>query len=305
VNMTPTNGPTKRLEKKAVAAGVYDALSGVLAERAGFSALFVSGYAVEATQLAAPDLGLVTLTEMAQQAGRIASATSVPVICDIDTGYGGVNNIWRTVRELERAGVTAVLLEDQVNPKKCPFLAGRQVVSRQEAVGRVEAALDARSDDDFFIIGRSDADALSFDEVIERTNLYLQAGADIGAPVLNEIDREPIQHLSPDEQMRWHQRAADLIDGPVVCFGPPAGHTAEDMFEVGFDYVFFPVVGLQAAANSLAHVFATVHKEGTAEPYFTSNPPTITADRQLAEILSLDEYMNRESRFYPDSVRAL
>ena len=160
--------------------GAYDALSARLAEAAGFPCVYMTGYGQSASKLGAPDVGLMTMSEMVERAKDMCAAVSVPVICDGDTGFGNVVNLVRTVREYERAGVAAIQLEDQTTPKKCGHMLGRQVVDAEEMVNKIRAAAAARQDPDFLIIARTDARTNhGVEEAIRRARLYEQAGADI------------------------------------------------------------------------------------------------------------------------------
>ena len=162
-----------------VAPGVYDGLSASLAARAGFEAVYMTGYGTAAAH-GYPDLGLLTLTEMVRTAAGIVSTVDVPVIADADTGYGDARNVARTVCEYERAGVAALHLEDQDWPKKCGHMADKRLVSTGEMVDKIKAAVDARTRDDLLIIARTDAIAVEgFDAAIERAQAYAQAGADV------------------------------------------------------------------------------------------------------------------------------
>ena len=163
-----------------VAPGAYDGFSARLIEAAGFQAVYMTGAGTAASHLGQPDLGLTTLTEMAAHAGHLASCVSLPLIADADTGYGNVLNVVRTVREYERAGVAGLHLEDQVAPKKCGHIAGKQVIPAKEFADKIRAAAEYRTDPDFVIIARTDARAVTgLDDAIERGNLYAQAGADV------------------------------------------------------------------------------------------------------------------------------
>lgn len=160
--------------------GAYDALSARLAEAAGFPCVYMTGYGQSASKLGAPDVGLMTMSEMVERAKDMCAAVSVPVICDGDTGFGNVVNLVRTVREYERAGAAAIQLEDQTTPKKCGHMLGRQVVDAEEMVNKIRAAAAARQDPDFLIIARTDARTNhGVEEAIRRARLYEQAGADI------------------------------------------------------------------------------------------------------------------------------
>lgn len=170
----------ERLDQGTVlAAGVYNALFARIAEQTGFQAVYVTGFGT-AARYGYPDVGLVTQTEMVENLRYICAATSLPVVADADTGYGGVINARRTVSEYERIGVAGLHMEDQVFPKKCGFMEGKQVVEREEAVSKVKAAVDARSDPDFLLIARTDALAVNgWDDTVARAEAYLEAGADM------------------------------------------------------------------------------------------------------------------------------
>ena len=160
--------------------GAYDALSAKLIEASGFDVVYMTGYGQSASKLGAPDVGLMTMSEMAERAKDMCAAVSVPVICDGDTGFGNVVNLVRTVREYERAGAAAIQLEDQTMPKKCGHMLGRQVVDAEEMVNKIRAAVAARQDPDFLIIARTDVRTNhGVEEAIRRARLYEQAGADI------------------------------------------------------------------------------------------------------------------------------
>ncbi len=158
---------------------VYDCLQAKVAEAAGFKTIYMTGFGTAATR-GFPDLGLLTMSEMLQNVRAIAHAVNVPVICDADTGYGNPINVWRTVREYEEAGAAALHIEDQVWPKKCGFLGGKQVIPMEQMVPKVRAACDARRDRNFVIIARTDALAVNgWDDVVTRARAYREVGADL------------------------------------------------------------------------------------------------------------------------------
>ncbi|MGH7917162.1 MAG: isocitrate lyase/PEP mutase family protein [Candidatus Binataceae bacterium] len=162
-----------------VAPFVYDCLQAKLAEQTGFKAVYMTGFGTAAAR-GFPDLGLLTMSEMVQNVRALAHAVTLPLICDADTGYGNPVNVMRTVREYEEAGAAALHLEDQVWPKKCGFLAGKQVIPMEQMVPKVRAACDARHDPNFVIIARTDALAVNgWDDVVRRCNAYREAGADL------------------------------------------------------------------------------------------------------------------------------
>ena len=181
--MTRTTTKLKELLARdglLIAGGVYDGLGAKIVEEAGYEAVYVSGFCVEASY-GYPDTGLLTMSECADRAAVVAAATELPVICDADTGFGNAVNVVRTVRQFERAGVAAIHLEDQVSPKRCGAMGGKRLIGRGEMLGKLHAALDARVNDDFLVIGRTDAinlpDGLS--ETLDRGHAYLEAGCDL------------------------------------------------------------------------------------------------------------------------------
>ncbi len=185
-----------------VAPGAYDALTAKLIEGAGFETVYMTGYGTAASMLGLPDIGLLTMTEMVTNAQAIASAVRIPLIADADTGYGNPINVIRTVREFEKAGAAAIHIEDQVWPKRCGHMSGKQVIPKTEMVAKIKAAIETRKSPDFLIIARSDALAVEgWDAVIERGLAYEKAGADlifIEAPeTLEQMEKIPKIFKSP------------------------------------------------------------------------------------------------------------
>ena len=282
-----------------IAPGCYDALSARLAEKAGFRAVHMTGLGVEATQLGAPDLGLLTMTEVASHAARIAGCIDIPVMADIDTGFGGVLNVGRTIKEMERAGVAGVHIEDQAMPKHCPLLAGRSVVGRAEAVDRLKAALDARTDADFVIAARTDADTVSLQEIVDRCNLYLEAGADMVMPILMNIDGTSFFSLPPAEQMEWTRKLLSQIDGPAMGMGngPPEGFTMSDMGEAGYSLVMYAASPVGVVANALSAFFQDIRQQDTDLAYITANPGHYHDPVELMRAARLDTFVELERRY--------
>lgn len=239
-----------------LAPGVYDALSAKIARRAGFEALFVSGYSVAAASLGDPDIGLLTQTEVIDAARRICRVVDCPVIVDADTGYGGVSNVQRTVKELIEAGAKGCFLEDQVWPKRCGHMVGKKVVPLEEHVQKLKAAIEARGSADFFIVARTDAREAkdSLDEALRRARAYKAAGADalfVEAPRGLEELKTVAGTLEPPF-------VANMLEGGVT----PILDRAE-LERLGFRIAVFPLTGLFAAARALTDVYAHLRSEGT------------------------------------------
>ena len=235
--------------------GVYDALSAKIAARAGFEVTFITGYSLSATLLGEPDFGLLTQTEVVSAAQRICSVIDTPVIVDADTGYGNAINVIRTVQDLVRAGAAGMFLEDQVWPKRCGHMRGKQVISLEEQLNKLRAAVEAKGQDDFFIIARTDArQALGLDEAIKRAIAFKNAGADavfIEAPESKDEMREIAS------QVKGHLVANMLERGVTPLMGP------EELKDLGFDLIVWPLAPLYSVAKSLTEVYTTLRKEGS------------------------------------------
>jgi 2-methylisocitrate lyase-like PEP mutase family enzyme len=235
--------------------GVYDALSAKIAARAGFEVTFITGYSLSATLLGEPDFGLLTQTEVVSAAQRICSVIDIPVIVDADTGYGNAINVIRTVQDLVRAGAAGMFLEDQVWPKRCGHMRGKQVISLEEQLNKLRAAVEAKGQDDFFIVARTDArQALGLDEAIKRAIAFKNAGADavfIEAPESKDEMREIAS------QVKGHLVANMLERGVTPLMGP------EELKDLGFDLIVWPLAPLYSTAKSLTDVYTTLRKEGS------------------------------------------
>jgi len=252
-----------RLARKPilVAPGVYDALTALLAEQAGFEALYVSGAAISYTRLGRPDIGLTGMTEVAETVARVRERVGSPLIVDGDTGYGNALNVMRTVREFERAGADAVQLEDQAFPKRCGHLNGKSLIPVEEMCGKIYAALDARHSRDTLIIARTDAVAVEgFDAAIERAALYRQAGADVlfvEAPkACEDLTRIPAAFGTSAPLM------ANMVEGGKT---PP--RAASDLEALGFSLVIFPGGIVRAIGQLASEYYGSLAAHGTTEPF--------------------------------------
>jgi carboxyvinyl-carboxyphosphonate phosphorylmutase len=241
-----------------VAPGAYDGFSARLIEAAGFKAVYMTGAGTAASHLGQPDLGLATLTEMATHAGHLASCISLPLIADADTGYGNALNVVRTVREYERAGVAGLHIEDQVAPKKCGHIAGKQVIPAKEFADKIRAATEYRTDPDFVIIARTDARAVTgLDDAIARANLYAEAGADV-------IFFEAPQ--TEDEIARVAREVKAPLLANMVAGGKTPTVKVSDLERLGYKLVIFPGVCMAAAVTAMERGLQRLKETGTDTP---------------------------------------
>jgi 2-methylisocitrate lyase-like PEP mutase family enzyme len=235
--------------------GVYDALSAKIAARAGFEVIFITGYSVSATLLGEPDFGLLTQTEVVGAAQRICSVVDKPVIVDADTGYGNAINVIRTVHDLIRAGAGGMFLEDQVWPKRCGHMKGKQVIPLDEQLKKLTAAVEARGDNDFFIVARTDSRQTSgLNEAIARGIAFKSAGADavfIEAPESKEEMKEIARQVPGPLVANMLERGVTPLMGP------------NELKELGFDLVVWPLAPLYAVAKSLTDVYTTLRRNGS------------------------------------------
>jgi carboxyvinyl-carboxyphosphonate phosphorylmutase len=238
-----------------VAPGAYDALTARIIELAGFPAVYMTGFGTSASLLGRPDVGLLTMTQMVDNARRIAQAVNVPVISDADTGYGNPLNVIRTVQEYERAGVSALHIEDQIMPKKCGHMENKQVIASAEMEEKIRAATEARASQDFLIIARTDARAVEgFDSALHRARAYREAGADI------------LFVEAPQSEEEVAEVARAFPDVPLLFNWAEGGKTPPiplaRLKELGYRIVIFPIGTLLAAANAVRASVADLHVHG-------------------------------------------
>ena len=244
-----------RAQGQLIMPGVYDALSAKIAARAGFEVIFITGYSLSATLLGEPDFGLLTQSEVVGAAQRICAVVDTPVIVDADTGYGNAINVMRTVQDLIRAGAAGMFLEDQVWPKRCGHMKGKQVIALDEQLKKLRAAVEAKQGSDFFIVARTDSrQALGLTEAITRGLAFKEAGADavfIEAPESKEEMKE-IAHQVPGPLV------ANMLErGVTPLMGP------KELKELGFDLIVWPLAPLYSAAQSLTEVYTTLRRDGS------------------------------------------
>jgi 2-methylisocitrate lyase-like PEP mutase family enzyme len=244
-----------------IAPGVYDPLTGLIAERAGFEALYVSGAAIAYARLGRPDIGLVSLSEVVDTVALIRDRVGASLIVDADTGYGNALNVERTVRLLERAGANAIQLEDQDFPKRCGHLDGKTLVPAAEMVGKIRAAVDARRSGDTLIIARTDAVAVEgFDRAVTRAALYREAGADmlfIEAPRARAELRRICALMGQATPLM-----ANMIEG-----GKTPMLSAQELQDLGFALVIFPGAIVRALAKTAEDFYASLKAHGATGPF--------------------------------------
>ena len=275
---------TALLKDMVVAPGVFDLISALIADRMGFSALYMTGYGTVASHLGLPDAGLATYRDMVERAGRIAQMTKTPLIADADTGYGGLLNVAHTVRGYEAAGVAAIQIEDQEFPKKCGHTPNRRVIAAEEMAKKVEVACNSRKSDDFLIIARTDArTAHGIDEAIRRGKLYRDAGADIVF----------VEAPESDEEMK---RICSEIDAPTLANMVEGGRTpvmsAQRLKEIGFAIALFPGSGFLATGKALESVYADIRENGR-----TTEKTPLYDFAQFNELIGFPEIWEFERRY--------
>ena len=287
------------------APGIYHALDARLAEMAGLDAAYMSGYSTVLGQFGFPDLEMVTMSEMVENAKRMVEATNLPVIADCDTGYGGVHNVRRAVREYEKAGVAAVHIEDQTSPKRCGHIAGKQIVSREQARSRFEAAVDAKQSEDTVIIARTDAYGSAngdWEEHLERGRIYADAGVDLVWPEMPDPSREDaveyaetIHETHPDLDLAFNYSSSfewGAEEDPL---------TFEELGDLGYQYIFITLYGLHSGAHAAYEDFENI-AQNDEEAQFDLEERYIGHETESHHELSfVPRYQDIEAEFDPEA----
>jgi 2,3-dimethylmalate lyase len=265
--------------------GVFDALSAKIAARAGFEVIFITGYSLSATLLGEPDFGLLTQTEVVTAAQRICSVVDTPVIVDADTGYGNAINVIRTVHDLIRAGAAGMFLEDQIWPKRCGHMKGKQVIPLDEQLKKLRAAIEAKSDHDFYIVARTDSrQALGLTEAIARGIAFKEAGADavfVEAPENKGEMKEIASHVPGPLVANMLERGVTPLMGP------------QELKELGFDLIVWPLAPLYSIAKSLTDVYATLRRDGSTTKILDRLMPF----DDFNEIVGLEEKYSQDQKY--------
>jgi carboxyvinyl-carboxyphosphonate phosphorylmutase len=266
--------------------GVYDALTAKIAQHVGFKAIFQTGYGTSASMLAMPDFGFLSMTETLDTARRITRAVDIPLIVDVDTGYGNPLTVWKLVNDLQKIGASGIFLEDQVWPKRCGHMAGKDVVAPEEYIPKLKSAIDAsRNNDDFIIVARTDAIApLGIEEAVKRGKTYREAGADavfIEAP--HTLD--DLKYISSE------------IDAPLVANmieeGVTPNLTSKELLEMGYRIALFPLSGLYSSTFAIYNTFKTLKEEGTTK----SLVQNMVKFKEFNKLVDLDKYMDMERKY--------
>ena len=266
-----------------VAPGVHDMISAILAEKIGFSAIFVGGYGISASHLGAPDVGIMTFTDVLDRVRMISEVTTKPLIVDADTGYGGLINLRHAVRNFEKVGVAAIQIEDQVFPKRCGHAKGIKVVTIEEMSTRINVAIDSRMSEDFLIIARTDCrPELGLDEAIKRAEAYTKAGADL-------IFVESPQNVKEMEKLR------KSIDAPLVFKMVPDGKLSDldskVLADMGFNLLIYPSLGFLSAADAMQRAFTELKNTGLVKKQ------SLQSFADFSEMIGFDEIYSFEKRW--------
>jgi len=272
-------------DKLLVAPGCFDGLSARLVEEAGFEAAYFSGGAV-ARSMGLPDIGLVTMSEVIERAAQVVSAVKIPVIADADTGYGNAINLVRTVREYERVGVTAIHIEDQITPKRCGHLDGKEVISLPEMIKKLEAALASRADPDFCIIARTDARGVhGLDDAISRARAFAQ------------LDVDAVFVEAPQSESELEQIPRALPNIPLLVNVFKGGKTpmlpAERLEKMGYRIAIYPSETQRAGIYAMRQALSLLKRKGTTE----AMDEALTTFKERDTIVGLDDWQELERKF--------
>lgn len=270
-----------------MAPGAHDALAARIIEHVGFDVVYFTGYGQAASYLGRPDVGLLTMTEMATRVANIADAVGIPVIADGDTGFGNHVNVMRTVRQYEKAGAAAIQLEDQAFPKRCGHMLGRQVIAVDDMVSKITAAADARQDEDFVIIARTDArTSQGLEAAIDRGYAYQEAGAD----VLFIESPESIDEMRQIASSFSVPLLANMVEG-----GRTPLLTSEELGDIGYRIVIYPTASVYAVARALMDLMNQLKACGTTKGFIDK----MVTFSEFNQLVGLAEIADAERRYSP------
>ncbi|KNZ43625.1 isocitrate lyase/PEP mutase family protein [Acetobacterium bakii] len=255
MNQTAKMRELLKIKKMVVAPGAHDAMTAKIIGRLGFDAVYMTGYGQSASHLGQPDVGLMTMSEMVARAANIVEAAGVPVIADADTGFGNAVNVMRTVREYEKAGVAVIQLEDQVMPKKCGHMIGREIIPMDEMVGKIKAAVDTRMNPDFMIMARTDARTImGIEEAIKRGQAYKEAGADI-------------VFIESPESIEEMKMINSQIEGYTLANMVEGGRTPllknKELEAIGYNLTIYPTASIYVAMKAMVDLWTALKNDDT------------------------------------------
>jgi methylisocitrate lyase len=275
-----------------IAPGVFSAISAIIAERNGFKAIYLSGSGI-AGSMGMPDLSLTTLGEVAEEVRRITNMSRLPLLVDIDTGFGEVLNVERSIMEIERAGASAVHIEDQELPKKCGHLEGKKLIGKEEMIGKILAATKARIDKDFMIIARTDARSVEgIDEAIDRARLYLKAGADAIFPEALE---------SEEEFKEFSSKVRGILLANMTEFGKSPLLSADDLRKLGYRMVIFPLTAFRGTLKIMDAVYAELSRKGTQRDILNN----IMSRKEYYELINYSSYESEDKKLAQKSKKIM
>lgn len=285
------NGPKTIRElfaskKTIIAPGAHDMLTAKIIGRLGFNAVYMTGYGQSASHLGKPDVGLMTMSEMVSRAANMVECAGVPVIADADTGFGNAVNVMRTVREYEKAGVAVIQLEDQVMPKKCGHMIGREVIPMDEMVGKIKAAVDARIDPNFMIMARTDArTVLGIEAALERAHAYKEAGADI---IFVESPESEAEMRRINEELPDCLTLANMVEG-----GRTPMFKNTQLSEFGYNLIIYPTASVYVTTKAMVDLWESMRRDDTTETLIDTMIPF----SEFNEIMGLPEIRAVEANY--------
>ena len=264
-----------------VSAGVFNGISALIAQRAGFRSAYLSGSGI-AGAMGLPDLSVTTLTEVSTEVRKIVSVAKIPLIVDIDTGFGEAINVIRTIREMENAGASAIHMEDQVLPKRCGHLSGKSVISSSDMVKKIKAAVSARKNPDFVIIARTDARSVNgIEDAITRANEYVEAGADA-------IFSEALE--SRDEFLKFSREVKAPLMANMTEFGKSPLLSVNELRSIGYKMVIFPLTAFRAVLKNMDSIYRNLYSAGTQRDFMDS----IMSRKEFYDIIGYSEYEDED-----------
>ncbi|MGP6207334.1 methylisocitrate lyase [Cuniculiplasma sp. SKW3] len=277
INEGPSGLRNQLSKGMVVAPGVYSGISAIIAEQAGFKAGYISGSGI-AGMMGLPDLAMTTLSEVADESRKMTAITKMPIIVDCDTGFGETINVTRTVRMMEQAGVSGIHIEDQVLPKKCGHLNGKELVSLEDMASKIDAAVKARKNKDFLLIARTDSRSVNgIDDAIERAREYIKAGADC-------IFTEALE--SEEEFREMRKKVKGLLMANMTEFGKSPLLSVKELESIGYNIVIFPLTAFRGILKKTEEIYKMLMERGTQRDFINE----IMSRKQFYEIIGYSEY---------------